>query len=87
MWGGRKLWESDKENAGETNVDRVTLVRLLVQIHLWVDASSPVTRMFSSSWYREGILLMEMYGLFLDRKEVVRGPFLYLLFSSCLQLK
>lgn len=41
-----------------------------------------------SSCYREGIFLMgKLYDLLLDRKGAVRGPFLYLLFLKCIQLK
>lgn len=49
-----------RKQVGETNGRPGYLVGLFVWIHLWVDSSSPVTRMFSSSWYREGILLMQV---------------------------
>ena len=54
--------------------DRVALVGLFVRINLCADSLSPVIRMLSSCWYRDGIFFMNTYGCSQVERRWSKGP-------------
>lgn len=56
-----KLWDSVQKVDGEMN-GRLELAGLFVQSRHGVSAPSPVIRMFSFSWSREGVFSCNIYA-------------------------